>query len=217
MKKILLLLLIGIFFSCNSSVTNQSDSPQPSRMAAKINPTPTIQRDTIPTPSVKRRSNVITDTSRSKDEINSKFPFDISMTTGDRKTVNSETKLASNGKPTVILFWLTTCYPCRMEMSAIKKVYAQWQEEADFNLYAISTDFQKNYDKFIKRVETEKWPWETLHDTNREFRKVLPGALNGLPQTFIFDKNGEIVYRKRKYSTGDEHNLFKMIKKIAAQ
>jgi len=45
---------------------------------------------------------------------------------------------------------------------------------------------------------------------------VMPGALNGLPQTFIFDKNGEIAYHKRKYRGGDEKKLFAKVKELAA-
>ena len=218
MKNIFLLLLIGFFFSCNNADTNPTSKEiqRPvTTVAAKINPI-NIKRDTTPTPTIQsRRSNVIMDTARSKNKIVAKFPFDISMTKGDRSEVNTETIFKPNGKPTVLLFWLTTCYPCRIEMNAIKKVYAQWQEEADFNLYAVSTDFPKNYEKFVTYVEKADWPWEALHDTNREFRKVLPGALNGLPQTFVFDKNGEIVHHKRKYSTGDEHKLFEIVKELA--
>ena len=217
MKNIFLLILIGFFFSCNIIPTEQ---PKAASVAAKINPAK-IKRDTTPTPKPtvanRKRSNVIVDTSRPKNEIATKFPFDIAMTTGDQSEVNSETIFKPNGKPTVLLFWLTTCYPCRIEMTAIKKVYPQWQKEADFNLYAVSTDFQKNYTNFLTYVKKADWPWEAVHDTNREFRKVLPGALNGLPQTFIFDKNGEIVYHKRKYSTGDEHRLFEVVKKYATQ
>ena len=57
----------------------------------------------------------------------------------------------------------------------------------------------------------EKWAWETFHDVRKEFGSVLPGELNGLPQVFIFDKNGEIAYQKRKYYPGDEDVLFKKI------
>ena len=40
----------------------------------------------------------------------------------------------------------------------------------------------------------------------------MPGRLNGLPQVFLLDKNGEIVYHKRKYLPGDEDKLFEAIK-----
>jgi peroxiredoxin len=43
----------------------------------------------------------------------------------------------------------------------------------------------------------------------------MPGQLNGLPQTFIIDKDGNIVYHKRKYRSGDEDLLFEKVKTIA--
>ena len=225
MKNIFFLLAIALILSCAENTSdndnlkisqNTTINNAKSKTAMVAKPIAVVNRDTTP-PKKKSRTYYSIDTSRPKDQIKSDFPFDISMTTGQREKVNSESILKKNGKPTVLLFWLTTCYPCRMELNAIKKIYPQWQKEADFNLVAISTDFQKNYENFIKRVDKESWPWEVYHDTNREFKKVMPGGLNGLPQTFIFDKNGEIVYHKRKFQSGDEHKLFAEVKKYAAK
>ena len=217
MKNLFSFFVIVLLLSCSdkdvSTAAKSNTDAIPTVAKTTVAPSANIQRDTTP----RRRSNMMVSTSRQKNKINSSFPFDISMTNAKKEVFNSEKTLANNGKPTVVLFWLTTCYPCRMEMNAIKKVYPNWKEEADFNLVAISTDFKKNYNNFIKRVEKEEWPWETFHDTNREFRLVMPGALNGLPQTFIFDKNGEIAYHKRKYSSGDEIKLFEKVKELAAK
>ncbi|MFK7773484.1 MAG: TlpA family protein disulfide reductase [Saprospiraceae bacterium] len=217
MKNLFSFFVIVLLFSCGdknpSHIIACGEPPQVVEASAGLAPTNNIQRDTTPP----RRSNMIVSTARQKKDINSTFPFDISMTNAKKEVLNSEKTLMGNGKPTVVLFWLTTCYPCRMEMNAIKKVYPNWKEEADFNLVAISTDFKKNYNNFIKRVEKEEWPWETFHDTNREFRLVMPGELNGLPQTFIFDKDGKIAYHKRKYSSGDEMKLFEKVKELAAK
>ncbi|MDG2419931.1 MAG: redoxin domain-containing protein [Saprospiraceae bacterium] len=209
------IVLFATFSGCSdkeNSTSTQSIYTIPKVAEATLTPSANILRDTNPA----RRSNMIASTARQKKDINNTFPFDISLTNAKKEILNSEKSLMKNGKPTIVLFWLTTCYPCRMELNAIKKVYPDWKKEADFNLIAISTDFKKNYNNFIKRVEKEQWPWDTFHDTNREFRLVMPGALNGLPQTFIFDKNGEIAYHKRKYSTGDEIKLFEKVKELAA-
>ncbi len=214
MNKLIFTFVIILLYSCTgkdtSSAAKTINTPPPTVVKAQTSTT--VQRDTTPP-----RSNYIKDTSRPVKQINTSFPFDIPMTHSNRKNVNSENILAKNGKPTILLFWLTTCYPCRMELNAIKKIYPQWKEEADFNFVVISTDFQKNYENFVGRVEKENWAWDTFHDTHREFRKVLPGALNGLPQTFVFDKNGEIAYHKRKYSSGDEHKLFDVVKELASK
>jgi len=101
-----------------------------------------------------------------------------------------------------------------LELKAINKVYADWEKETGVKLVAISTDFKKNYDNFVKRVDESNWTFEAYNDVNREFRSIMPGSLNGLPQTFLLDGDGKIVYHKRKYQTGDEHTLFEKIKAI---
>ena len=161
----------------------------------------------------KRQRNYTTEQSRPKTKIDKAYPFDIPLKTADGKVTYSN-EVLSKDKPTVLLFWLTTCYPCRIEMEAVNKVYAEWAKEDDFNLLAISTDFPKNYPKFVDRVNKKNYPWTSYHDMHREFRHVLPGGLNGLPQTFVFDKNGEVAYHKRKYSSGDELKLIAKVKEL---
>ncbi len=153
-------------------------------------------------------------TTRMTQEIEPNFPFDLDLKDADGNIVKSNELFKSNGKPTVLMFWLTTCGPCHKKLNAIKPLYPSWIQEADFNMYAISGDFQKNYESFAKQTKQKDWAWETYNDWNREFRVVLPGKLNGYPQTFIFDKNGELVYQDRKYNAGDEIKLFEKIKEI---
>ncbi len=155
-----------------------------------------------------------TESSRPSNKINHEYPFDIDLKRADSSVINSSKLFKKNNKPTVLLFWLTTCGPCRMELSAISGKYSQWQKEAKFNFFAISTDWQENSGQFVKRVQESKWQFEALHDFNREFRMVMPGELNGLPQVFVLDKDGKIVYHKRKYIPGDEDQLFAEIKKL---
>jgi len=144
----------------------------------------------------------------------SNYPFDITLKRADGSETNSKNVFNFEDGPTIVTFWLTTCYPCRLEMAAIKKKYSRWQEEANFKMVAISTDFEKNYPAFVKMVNENQWPWEVYNDVNRKFWKVMPGGLNGLPQVFVFDKNGEIVYHKRKYAAGDEDILFNKVKEL---
>jgi len=225
MKNILCLLLIALLSGCqfeNNTATDPSEKvikPVNSAMVpsgAKVvsQPIKTTRDTTKPTIS---RSRYAVSRARPKTEIQGIYPYDIELKDAASKTVKSDKILAKSNKPTVLLFWLTTCFPCSMEMKAIKEKYADWQKEADFNFYAISTDFESNFPKFITKVEENKWPWETYNDVNREFRQILPGGLNGLPQTFVLDKNGEIAYHKRKYKPGDEDILFAKVKELAVK
>jgi cytochrome c biogenesis protein CcmG/thiol:disulfide interchange protein DsbE len=156
----------------------------------------------------------VQETSRPESKIEKKFPFDIALKDAAGKEFVSTKVMQKNGKPSIVMFWLTTCGPCRMELEAIKGKYASWAKEAKFNFYAISTDWSENAGKFADRVQRENWPFTAYHDINREFKYVMPGGLNGLPQVFVFDKDGTIVYHKRKYIPGDEDTLFDEIKKL---
>ncbi|MEO6190635.1 MAG: TlpA disulfide reductase family protein [Saprospiraceae bacterium] len=152
--------------------------------------------------------------SKGSESTKTQFPYKIDLQDADNQKINSS-KLFKNLKtPIVLVFWLTTCGPCKMELTAITKKYAQWQKEKKFKLYAISTDFQERTPQFISRVKESQWPFQAFHDINREFSTVMPGELNGLPQVFVLDRKGNIKYHHRKYSTGDEDILFEEIKKV---
>ena len=154
------------------------------------------------------------ETARSADQINGQYPYDIRLKTPQGDSLLSA-DVFKKGKPIVLLFWLTTCYPCRMEMDAIFQKFDNWKKETDFEIYAISTDFSQNFPAIQKRAADRKWPFSLLWDYNREFKEILPGGLNGLPQVFVLDKNGKIAYHKRKYSTGDEDVLYEQVKALA--
>jgi len=204
-------------------LANACTSADASVSADKVSAKVAMKKDTTaPKQQVKRtiakrpHSNVMTSKSRQKADIMQEYPYDLALTDGKGNKTSTD-KIFKTGKPTVVLFWLTTCYPCKVEMAAIKKKYDQWQDETDFNLVAISTDFDKNYNKYLKMVEDADWPWDVYHDTNREFRKVMPGELNGLPQTFVFDKDGNIAMHKKRFRSGDEDKLYDKIKLLAAK
>ncbi len=148
---------------------------------------------------------------RQKSKIDTLFPFDIKLMQPDSTSILSS-KIFKKGKPTVLAFWLTTCYPCQIELNEYSKNYENWKKEADFDLIAVSTDFPKNYRNMKKRAT--ELPFPVLWDSVREFREILPGGLNGLPQIFIFDKNGKIAFHKKGFSTGDEAALFSKIKSL---
>jgi peroxiredoxin len=152
---------------------------------------------------------------RPSSEINQIFPYDIPLKNMQGDSVNSASVLDNKGKPIVISFWLTTCYPCRVEMKNIQKHYHSWIEETGIRIVFISTDFEHNAHKIKPMMEKAGYEYEVYHDIHKEFSQILPGGLNGLPQTFLIDDNGEILYHKRKYSSGDEFKLYEAMKKAA--
>ncbi|MEM1325458.1 MAG: TlpA disulfide reductase family protein [Bacteroidota bacterium] len=147
-----------------------------------------------------------------KTSLKKTYPYDVDLRTVQGDTLNSTDIFAQNGKPTVLVFWLTTCVPCQYELAAIDKKIEAWREEADFNLYAISEDLSSRGEKFIYHARARKWQFDAFHDYSRTFRRIMSEGLSGMPQTFLLNKDGEIVYHKKKYRMGDEDALFDEIR-----
>jgi len=148
-----------------------------------------------------------TSQARPKAEIDTLFPYDVQLTASgvgeDTAATTSTDILGQNlGKrPTVMIFWLTTCAPCRLELDAISKKIDSWNEQADFAFAPISLDFERRRAQFHDRAAA--YPWESYLDEKREFPSVMPGGLNGVPQIFVFDDKGEQIFYRRKYRAGD--------------
>lgn len=201
-RTICMLLTVALIVSCKSDVSSTI-----SDQSVKVVPASTVQQ----TPSSNSNPLVAHLKAPMVDEA---YPFDINLRKADDTELKSKDVLNYKDGPTIVSFWLTTCYPCMLEYANIEKKFAKWQEEADFNFVAISTDWPKNHDAFKNMVKKKAWPWESYLDVDRKFWKVMPGALNGLPQVFVYDTDGEIVYYKRKYKPGDEDALFAKIKEL---
>lgn len=139
------------------------------------------------------------------------FPFDITLLKPDSTAVHTK-DLLKKDKPTVLAFWLTTCMPCQAEFAAYSKHFSAWQKEADFRLLGISIDFPARFSKIGQMAKEKKWPFPVYWDSQRVFKTVLPGGLNGLPQVFLFNKKGQLVWQHKKYTPGDEAELFRKIK-----
>jgi len=192
MKKIFFLpIFLLSIVACQSQHTTEVAQQAATSTAKAVSPEPTFKvpfsyKGTIPESGL---------------PIPTDYPYAIDLTDADRKALNSANVFKKNGKPT-------------LKLNALKEKYPIWKEETDFNLYAISTDFPKNYERFIKRVKDSEWPFETYHDTKRVFADRIPGNLNGLPQVFIYDAEGKIVYHRRKYVPGDEDALYERVKSM---
>jgi peroxiredoxin len=140
----------------------------------------------------------------------SPYPFELRLTTPDSTELPSAEALPL-GKPTVLAFWLTTCTPCMNELAAYTRHYAEWKARADFNLIAVSLDFPERFRKVKPLVAEQKWPFPVYWDRVRAFKSLLPGGLNGVPQVFLFDRDGRLVWQHKGYRTGAEQEMFQQV------
>lgn len=143
------------------------------------------------------------------------FPFHVDLFTPD-STATSSAAVLGEGKITVLAFWLSTCQPCQLELAAYTAKYAEWQRQADFQLIAISIDFPQRFQQMARMARSSGWNFPAYWDPVQAFRNLLPGGLNGLPQVFLFDKKGQLVWQHKHYMSGDEIVLFDQILALQA-
>ncbi|HRD79706.1 MAG: TlpA family protein disulfide reductase [Saprospiraceae bacterium] len=138
----------------------------------------------------------------------------VEIKTLDGKTVNIQ-KYTQSGKITVLSFWATWCKPCQQELDAISEVYPEWQEKYGVQLVAVTIDTQRALAKVGPMVESKGWEYIILSDPNG----AMPAALNfqSIPQTFLLDAKGNVIYEHTGYIPGNEFDLEEKIKAAAGK
>lgn len=144
---------------------------------------------------------------------NSPFPS-INIKTLDGKTINTS-DYTSKGKITVVSFWATWCTPCKRELDVINEVYAEWAEKYNLQLLAITIDDARGLTKVPAMVKSKGWEFTVLADSKQELQQAL--NFQTIPQTFLLNDKGEIVYAHNGYNPGDEIELEHKIAELMAK
>ena len=128
-------------------------------------------------------------------------------------SVQTESFLSNLEGPVVLSFWATWCKPCVTELNAIKDEYAEWQEQTNVKLIAISIDDARNAARVKPFVNGQDWDYEIYIDENSDFKRAM--NVNNIPHTFLLNSKGEIVWQHTGYVPGDEDYLYELIQKYA--
>lgn len=138
----------------------------------------------------------------------------VTAKTLDGKTVNIQ-DLGKDGKIKVISFWATWCSPCKKELDAIADLYPDWQKDYDMELIAITIDTRRAISKVPALVETKGWEYTILSGTDQDMQTAF--NFQTIPQTYLVDQKGNIVYTHNGYLPGDEDELEDKIAKLAGK
>ncbi len=139
---------------------------------------------------------------------------DVQAKTLEGQPINMQ-DFGKNGKITVISFWATWCAPCKKELDAISDVYANWQEDYDMELVAVSIDTRRAAATVPGLVASKGWKYTVLTGKPTELQNAF--NFQTIPQTFLVDQNGYIVYHHNGYVPGDEYELEDKIKALAGK
>ena len=145
--------------------------------------------------------------------VNKKLP-NVTIADLQGKPVNIQ-EFATGGKITVISFWATWCAPCKRELDAIAELYPTWMAEYNTKLVAITVDNARALTQVKPLIEEKGWEFDVLVDSKQELQQAL--NFQAIPQTFVVDTQGNIVYQHEGYTPGDEYELEKVIKGLCGK
>jgi len=139
------------------------------------------------------------------------FPTSANVYDLQGKRVNLK-DYVKNGKPTLISFWATWCKPCKLELTNMAELYPDWQEKYNLEIVAISTDNARTLPKVRTIVSQKRWDYIILNHPGNELQTTL--NFMTIPETFLLDGEGNIIYRHSGYVSGDEYELEEQLEKL---
>lgn len=103
-------------------------------------------------------------------------------------------------RPLLINFWATWCDPCRDEFPDLVKIDEDYRAKNNLNFVAVSlddvTDISTAVPQFLKEMKASM-PVVLLNvnDPDPAIKAVDPTWTGQLPATFLYDKDGKVVFR----------------------
>ena len=129
----------------------------------------------------------------------------------DNKSVNIKSDFSEKDKVYVYVFWATWCAPCIQELDAINDVYAEWKEEMNVEIIAVSVDDARTGKRVKPMVNGRSWEYTVLLDTNQDLKRSL--SIANPPYTIVV-KNGAILFEQAGHAPGSESDFFQKLKSL---
>lgn len=126
----------------------------------------------------------------------------------DGQVVNTKSFI-ENGKITVLSFWATWCTPCKRELEIYHMIYDDWVEKYGLEIVAVTIDNSRQLPKVKPLIAQQGWKFTILSDVNQELMKLLNFTF--IPQTYILDKDGNVVFSHSGFAPGDEYEMEKIL------
>jgi len=124
------------------------------------------------------------------------------------------------GESIVLLdFWASWCVPCRNSIPHLKTIYKKYHSRG-LEIIAVSTDENReSWIEAIRQEGTEMWyhiligeKWPDGLITNDYFDQEY--FITAIPEKYMIDKYGKIIYRHVGYSKASERSLDSLLNQI---
>lgn len=123
-------------------------------------------------------------------------------------------------RPLLINFWATWCDPCREEFPDLVKIDEQYRPNRAMDFITISldefSDIKTSVPKFLASMKANMPAYLlNVSDPEPAIEMIDKGWAGSLPATFLFNENGEVVFKKIGRVNPDELRaaIDKLVKK----
>ena len=115
------------------------------------------------------------------------------------------------GKVVFLNFWATWCRPCLVEMPSMAKLHERFSKQG-LQMVAISDEDLETVRAHARR---KGYPFTVLVDPERTLAARL--GIQGVPTTFILDKEGRLIYQHVGTSDWDSTEVRQKIEALLTQ
>lgn len=117
------------------------------------------------------------------------------------------------GQVVMINFWATWCGPCRQEMPLLEGIYRKYKPMG-FTMIGVNVEPDpKAAEEWLAKQSPVSFP--VAFDTDSKVSKLY--KVNGMPNSVIIDRKGNVRLLHRGYKPGDENTYLDQIRALVRE
>jgi len=116
------------------------------------------------------------------------------------------------GQVVMINFWASWCGPCRQEMPILEKLYDKYKP---MGFTMVGVNVEPNSKDAMEWLKVTPVTFPILFDTKSEVSKAY--QVQGMPNTVIVDRKGNLRWLHRGYKAGDENEYLDQIRALVRE
>ena len=113
------------------------------------------------------------------------------------------------GRIVLVNFWASWCGPCRKEMPLLEQLNRQYRSKG---VTLVGVDVEPDSTAAIDWLKATPVSFPILFDVDSKVSKLY--QVEGMPNTVILDRQGNVRYIHRGYNTGAENEYLDQIRAL---